>query len=446
MQTKTLRDLGNGLILRCATAKDTAALADFNAHIHSDFGPDQPDEGVRAWTRDLIEKPHPLFKPEDFTIVEDIKSGKIVSSMNLISQTWAYGGIRFGVGRPELVGTDPAYRNRGLVRAQFELVHSWSQARGEALQAITGIPYYYRLFGYEMTVDLGGGRIGLTRSVPKLKENETEPFRIRPAGETDLVFISNLYEQVHPRYLLNCIRDEALWRYELSGKSEDNVNRSVLCLIETLAGEPVGYLAHPVNNWGPTLVATQYEIRAGIPWSQITPSVIRYLYQTGLANAARAEKQSEHEGFGFWLGREHPVYAVLHDSLPRIRKPYSWYIRVPDLPGFIRLVSAVLEQNLAASPYQGYTGSLKITFYRQGLFLGIEDGRLVKVESYTPTPVGHTGDAAFPDLTFLHLLFGYRSLDELLFAFADCWYENDDVYGLLNALFPKQVCNIWPVS
>ncbi len=32
-------------------------------------------------------------------------------------------GFPFGVGRPELVGTLPEYRNRGLVRAQFEEVH-----------------------------------------------------------------------------------------------------------------------------------------------------------------------------------------------------------------------------------------------------------------------------------------------------------------------------------
>jgi len=446
MPAKVLRDLGNGLILRYADVQDAAALADFNAHIHSDLGPDQPDEGVRAWTRDLLEKPHPTFKPEDFIIVEETQSGKIVSSMNLISQTWTYGGIQFAVGRPELVGTDPAYRNRGLVRAQFEMIHSWSQARGEKVQAITGIPYYYRLFGYEMAVDLGGGRIGFNRFVPKLKENESEPYQIRPAREADLAFISSLYQQASQRYLLNCIRDDALWHYELNGKSPHNVNRSVLCVIETQTGELVGYLAHPPNNWGPNLVATQYEIKPGLPWSQVTPSVVRYLYNTGRSIATQAGKQADHEGFGFWLGREHPVYAVMHNSLPRIRKPYSWYLRVPDLPDFVRYISPVLEQNLATSPYQGYTGELKITFYKHGLFLGIEKGHLIKVEAFTPTPVGHTGDAAFPELTFLQLLFGYRNLDELLFAFADCWYENDNAYGILNALFNKQVCNVWPVS
>ena len=76
--------------------------------------------------------------------------------MNLISQTWTYDGIPFGVGRPELVGTQPEYRKRGLVRAQFEVIHAFSAERGEMVQAITGIPFYYRQFGYEMAMGLGG--------------------------------------------------------------------------------------------------------------------------------------------------------------------------------------------------------------------------------------------------------------------------------------------------
>jgi hypothetical protein len=39
-----LRDLGDGLRLRRAMPDDTEALVAFNAKIHSDFGPDKPDE------------------------------------------------------------------------------------------------------------------------------------------------------------------------------------------------------------------------------------------------------------------------------------------------------------------------------------------------------------------------------------------------------------------
>src|SRR5574341_623174 len=434
-----IRNLGDGLVLRRSSPQDAPQLAEFNARIHSDNGPDQPDQGVAAWTRDLLEHPHPTFSPDDFTIVEDTASGKIVSALNLISQIWSYAGIPFGVGRPELVGTLPEYRNRGLVRLQFEVVHAWSAQRGELVQAITGIPYYYRQFGYEMALDLDIGRFGYEPHVPRLKEGETAQYRIRPAVEAVLGFIASLYASSCQRYRLSCIWDEALWRYELDGKSPDNVERQELRVIETLDGSPVGYLAHPPFNWAKgILVAFAFEVAPGYSWSEITPVVIRYLEATGEAYAAQKGKD-EFTSFGFWLGADHPVYSVTQTRLPRVRRPYAWYLRLIDVPGFIRRIAPALEKNLAGSPFAGHTGELKLTFFRSGMKLAFEKGRLAGVEAWKPEPHGYSGDASFPDLTFLQLLFGYRSLDELGYAFADCRWGDDDAYGLLNALFPKQV-------
>ncbi len=165
-------NLSNGLVLRRSTVQDAESLADFNARIQSDEGPDKPDERVGVWAYDLCAKPHPTFQPSDFTIVEETATQKIVSTMNLIPQTWTYAGIPFKVGRPELVGTLPEYRNQGLVRRQFDVIHQWSAENGEKLQVITGIPYYYRLFGYEMALNLSGGRAGYPTHIPKLKRGK----------------------------------------------------------------------------------------------------------------------------------------------------------------------------------------------------------------------------------------------------------------------------------
>ncbi|MFL7807154.1 MAG: GNAT family N-acetyltransferase, partial [Anaerolineae bacterium] len=243
------RDLGDGLILRRATPADVDALADFNAQIHRDRGMEEPNPRVRAWVQDLMSGAHPTFRPEDFTLVEDTRTGAVVSSLNLISQTWAYEGIPFKVGRPELVGTHPDYRRRGLVRAQFEAIHRLSAERGEVVQAITGIPNYYRQFGYEMTMTLGGGRIGHKSHVPELKEDESEPYRVRPATEDDLGFIAELYERIADRQPVHCLRDEARWRYELNGRSALSDSRRLLRVIESDAGESVGFLTHTDWLW-----------------------------------------------------------------------------------------------------------------------------------------------------------------------------------------------------
>jgi len=45
-------------------------------------------------------------------------------------------------------------------------------------------------------------------------------------------------------------------------------------------------------------------------------------------------------------------------------------------------------------------------------------------------------DACYPGLTFLQVLFGYRSHDELHACFPDC-YAEEPAHVLINALFPK---------
>src|SRR5512134_1350270 len=95
-RTKTnLRDLGNGLVMRRSLAEDADALSAFNGMIH---GEDEADsQRLIAWTRDLLTRQHPTFRADDFIIIEESSTGRIVSSMNLIPQTWSYEGIEFGV-------------------------------------------------------------------------------------------------------------------------------------------------------------------------------------------------------------------------------------------------------------------------------------------------------------------------------------------------------------
>ncbi len=431
-----IRDLGNGLILRHASKDDAEAIADFNGHIHGDNEADT--RRVAAWTRDLLASPHPTLTPGDFTVVEETATKRIVSSLNLIPQTWSYEGIEFKVGRPELVGTLPEFRNRGLVRAQFEEIHNWCEERGYLVQAITGIPYYYRQFGYEMGLELGGGRVGFQPLIPVLKEGEHEPFIVRPAEISDIPFLMQVYSHACKRSLITTHRDKAIWRYELTGKSEDNVNRAVFCIIESAEAEAVGYLSHPNFNWNLGAVAFEYELKPGVSWLDVTPSVMRYLLATGKEFAKRDGQPVEtRTGVAFWHGTYHPVYEVFRERLPRVRASYAWYVRVPDLAGFICYIAPVLEERLAASYIPGYSGTLHLSFYRDGLKLVFEKGKLREAARYRPMP-GMETDLGFPDLTFLQLLFGYRSLDELRAHYADCYAESWEAHFALATLFPKK--------
>src|SRR5574340_76142 len=152
------RDLGDGLLLRWSSSEDTEELVYLTSMVFRDSENEQPNTRMGNLVREFMSGNHPLMGPRDFVIVEDTRrtEHRIVACTCFWSQAWEYEGIRIGLGRPEIVATDPGYRNRGLVRALFEEIHARSEAQGDLAQGITGIAYFYRQFGYEYALNLGG--------------------------------------------------------------------------------------------------------------------------------------------------------------------------------------------------------------------------------------------------------------------------------------------------
>ncbi|HUI28537.1 MAG TPA: GNAT family N-acetyltransferase [Candidatus Kryptonia bacterium] len=439
------------LLFRQATAHDTEALVAFTADVlrHQDAA--EPDASTAAWTRDLLSGRHPRFRPGDFSIVEDPATHRIVSCASLISQTWMFDRIPIRVGQPELIGTDPAYRGRGLVRRQFEVLHRWSAARGHHLLAIDGVPYFYRQFGYEMALERYGGRV---LQAAHLLIGDT-PYRVRQAVESDLTFIADTARQAAKRSLLTCERDDALWTYELSGHDPMSFYRTELRTIVGPDESRVGFFAHAGHTArlaGATLALYACEL-ASDAWEAVTPTILMYLKLTGTDAAA---KHGDHFRYiGLWMGTEHPFYAAIDRLAPQVVPSYAWYLRVPDLAGFLRHVAPALDRRLDRSAWSHYSGELRLSFYRDGLRLRFQAGKLMDatqwqqsnqllgVERLQPT-TAERADAFFPGLTFLQLLFGYRSLEELQYAFPDCLVRTDEARALLDALFPQRPSSVWP--
>ena len=443
------KDLGEGLVLRQAAAEDTVAAADFQARVHARA--DESGEPFRVWTNDLMTGALPGTQPGDFTLVEDTSTGAIVSMLNLIPQTWSYEGARVAVSRVELVSTDPDYRRRGLIRAQMEAVHEISARRGEKLQVISGIPWYYRQFGYEMAVEYGFGYRCPRSGRPAPDTAEVPAYRVRRAESGDIPFVSRLYDQGMARYIVSCVRDEPLWRYELSGRSANSYGLIETCVLESTSGAPVGVLAHARELWNGDLNAILYELEDDASWHEVTPSVVRYLQAAGEEYGTGDEPRAFRDVM-LALSTEHPAYEVVEGTLPHWERPRAWYVRVPDLVDFLHHLTPVLERRLAGSDASSHTGELSIGFIDDGVRLSFENGRLARVDR-SPKPAGGgsfldrgSSDALFPGLTFLQMLFGFRSTDELEHAFPDCEIRSEPARVVLDALFPKGPSHIWAIS
>lgn len=217
-----LIQLEDNLVLRAATIDDAEQTIELNRFVHGNPEKNEPSDDVAAWTADLFAGYNDAIGPSDFTVVEDTKTGKIVSTICLMSQVWNIGGIDTPMGMPEIVGTHPDYRRRGLVRKQFDLMHQWSADRGQLFNTILGIPNYYRQFGYEYAIDAYGGSVtslDLLKEV-KLKDDEKIPFTARDAERSDAPFISGIYKNIHDRAFVTVARTPQIFETELFEWSE----------------------------------------------------------------------------------------------------------------------------------------------------------------------------------------------------------------------------------
>ena len=140
------RTLPGGLVLREGAPGDLDQIGDLLVR--------RGEEVDALDHRLVVEDPDAGW--ESCAVVVD--GDRVVSTATLLDETLRVGprdgGVDLPAGQVELVATDTAYEGRGLVRALMGWAHERSAARGHVVQVMIGIPYFYRLFGYEYAIDI----------------------------------------------------------------------------------------------------------------------------------------------------------------------------------------------------------------------------------------------------------------------------------------------------
>jgi Acetyltransferase (GNAT) domain len=438
------RNLGDGLVLRWSTAEDADHIAALYANVFRSSAEAAPNEFLPAWAREMLGGRHPNISPPDFAVVEQSQSGEIVAATCLLRYQCAFEEIPFGFGRPETVATLPDYRRRGLIRAIFELVHAKSEAGGDLMQGITGIPYYYRQFGYEYAAELASAFTIAFADIPDAGKDVPEPYRLREATLGDLPLMHRLWDRDRTGAALSTIFDEAYWRWMARTDEPESTRRWGCYIIVDASDSPAGFLPLVRRRWSASVLVDGVFIERGVPLVGALPSVLRGVRAVAEVAQSTPPDAPPASSIALRVGSDHPVLRSLGEVRMVERDRYAWYIRVADLPRFTRHVAPALERRLANSPQSGYSGELTLDFYRGGLRLVFEHGALTAAEDWR-VPLWSEAKAGFPPLVFLQLLCGYRSLDELCAAYPDVWTRGDGA-PLLDALFPKRPSRLIPLD
>jgi GNAT superfamily N-acetyltransferase len=440
------KQLKDGLILRSLSegvTSDRENLGQFYMDVFGDNG-DEDSPAIEVWTTDLLDDAHPAMSLDDFWVVVDpAEEEKIVSAVLLIPQMWTYEDVELGVGRIELVATHKDYRQRGLVRALIDAAHERSAALGHAMQGITGIPHYYRRFGYAMGgLDLGRRATLPMTAVPKLKDDEAAKYTLRPATVADIPDLIRWDTYRAESVLLHCPYTEVMWRYEIEGRSDDTPQRKDVKVILNRDDESVGYVVMSTNNYFSVLNCLDYVVGDETSYLDTFDDVVRDLKAHAQAFYAD-HKLDVPEIIGFASAMPDVVKTLVDKTGigQAYDKLYAWYLRVPEMPSFIRTVAPVLERRLRGSGAHCYTGDLKIHFFdTTALTITFERGKIVETSQGTLLPEWEA-DAAFPNHSFLSVLFGHRTPGELERIMPEV-FVNRKAAVLLEALFPQKCSSV----
>jgi predicted N-acetyltransferase YhbS len=384
------------------------------------FGPE-----VERWTLHMYPI-HPDLVPADVFFVETA-AGEVVSTLSLFPWSIRYGAATLPVGEMAIVGTDAAYRRRGLVAAQVRYFKERLAQRGCLLSIIQGIPFYYRQFGYDYAWPLEGGWRLELRQAPA----EGDPtYTVRDATCDEIPTLARLYDEATADLTVSVTRSRDLWHYLLERGDEPHATTRRTLVVCDTAGDIVAYVRLPDFHFGNELVVDE--------GSRCTLEAARTIFAF-----LRCEAEAAARPFiRLNLPATHDLVRIARAWGGVDQGTYSWQLHVPDLPALLRGMMPELNRRLAASVFARYTATVALGFYCDGLTLRFDAGRLVEVSDLSPI---EKANISLPPVAFMPLVLGHRPLHELRRAFPDV-NARGDYELLLETLFPPAAVFLYPVS
>ena len=439
------RDLGDGLVLRSTTAADAVAVGMLTGFVFRTAPDAPPNPRQLPRTLELASGKHPISGPDHGIVVEDTRHHRLVASMWALPVVWEYDGISFGVGRPEQVVCLPEHRGRGIVRAMFDAFHTQGRQVGELAQAITGISYYYRRYGYEYAIEQERGHV---LAFDAITPPASTGYTIRDATPADIPTIATLYDADSRASPVRAVVTPDYWRWTLFDADPATNEPHQASMIVDVAGNVCGFVAYRARRYTAGLHVTRLVVAPDHLLAAISAVLAglreratRIPIRDGVAPLPASELLFE-------LGSDHPLYRHVA-AFTRIDPPYAWYVRVGDMPAFVAHVGAALERRLARSPFAGYDGTIMLDAYDYGLRLAFKQGTLDGTTAWRPArrpEVGPSPDLALPPFALLQLVFGYRDLASLAATYPDVRVMNDRAAEVTHALFPARASSVFEMN
>ena len=333
---------------------------------------------------------------------------KVVSTLTVLDEVLHLGGVEIPTSQIELVATDTQYEGRGLVRELMAWAHQRALARGQLVQMIVGITYFYRQFGYAYTL---ANRPVLSLATLPPAASGVDRFTARPATLTDVPAMDLLQRDEQAGVDVWMPHSATSWRWLLARDATD------LWLVEQ-DGLPVA--AGRIDRSADGAVLSEVAAKTG--------AAANALLRTALENAGPnlrvRQRASAVAG---------PALDPLLGPDPGTTIPY--YLRVADAASLLEALRPALSARLAASDFADAEGEILLSSFRSTVRIPYAHGTVGPVTATNKVAnIYAAGGATVPPDQIAPLLFGPSGIDGLARIHPDVYTGNNP--HLTQALFP----------
>ncbi|MBM4412646.1 MAG: GNAT family N-acetyltransferase [Chloroflexi bacterium] len=428
------QDLGDGYMVRWATPADIPGYVELCMRVFRSSANDPLSKAMYLHGNEQTSEYHPQSHWRNLAVVVDAND-QVVAGAILMHQPMDYAGIHITLGRPESVASAEHVRNRGFVRHIFQLLHAKSEARGDHLQGITGIPYFYRKFGYDYGIDAEA-----YANVPfaSLPAKPTLEVSIRRATVDQYATFVRLYDadRLSGRHMITTPIEHSYFTFLVDKSTSYNVLTPFLIYQDERV---IGYLILGRSNWDTNMIIWAWGLAPTCAWHQYALPVLHALPQIRDQIAIRnPHKVSELTGVIIMLDEGHAARQQLTFGIPHTSEPvYAWYTRVADYAYILESLRPVLERRLSHSSMCGFSGDVHLSFYGKGVSMSWQAGQLVACKNTRPPLMGEGTNGAYPPGAFMLQIFGRKSFRQIKAWHHEVWADAT-TEQLLGILFPTQ--------
>ena len=383
-------DLPQGFeMVNSTNPEDTQTIIDLCCHTWG--------EETRPFIEAVIRK-HPRMAKEDQFMIIDKTLNKTCSCLLLLPDVWSLEGVQIPISHMEFVSTHPEYQGKGFIHQLNTRFNERSDELGSIIQVVSGLPYFYRLLGYEYAAEAYGGFTIIRELIPNLADGQEEPVRIRPVSHNEfgeyVEYRGKVFDGVLSRML-------HLEDYDYLCFSEEPVAESIVFYLVEKNDNIVGMFWLRESNGCLEMDDLYLEEASHLN------TVLRFAkgFINNLKPIPLVIRPAVQEVVDFLLE---------HVGGSKFQRKQAWYVRIPDFSRFMLHILPLLTVRLSHSMYNQYSGHLRISTYQEAFQLNIEHGHITSFDSIDISVSREWRcDLYITPEAAPQLVLGYMTVDEL---------------------------------